>query len=311
MESAQSHPNKHWYGFALSLLTAFLWGVLPVFLKLCLETMNAPTITWYRFLVAGVFVLLVLYKRRSLPNIKALNVKTKWWVLFASLLLVANYVSNVQGLNYLAPETAQVLMQLAPFLLMLGGIVFFSERLTPLELLGAIFLLIGMSLFFNERIADLFSAFNEFTLGVVVIIFAAVTWAGYALMQKPLLKLLTAKQLTLCIYAIGVIVLLPFSQPSQLLDMQTIHWLALIFCCVNTIVGYGAFTEALSVWQASKVSAVITLAPIFTFLSMAIAVELLPRHFVSTDLNVWAYIGAGIVVVGSALTSLGKNNHKR
>nr|WP_268820470.1 DMT family transporter [Paraglaciecola sp. G1-23] len=295
----------------MSLFTAVLWGVLPIFLKLCLESMNSVTITWYRFLVAGIFVFLILYKRKALPKVEVMRGKAWVWLIVASLLLVANYVANVHGLEYLAPETAQVLMQLAPFLLMLGGIVFFTERFSPLEFLGAFALLLGMSLFFNERIEELFSSFNDFTLGVLIIIFAAVTWAGYALMQKPLLKVLSAKQLTLYIYVFGLLVLFPFSDPSQILDMQMIHIYALIFCCLNTILGYGAFTEALAVWQASKVSAVITLAPIFTFISMVIAVDVLPEHFVATDLNTWAYIGAGIVVVGSALTSLGRANHRR
>jgi drug/metabolite transporter (DMT)-like permease len=306
VNSLNINSQNHWYGFALSLLTAVLWGVLPVFLKLCLETMDAVTITWYRFLVAGLFVFLVLHKKRALPKLSLLDVKAKVCLVLVSLLLVLNYVANVKGLEYLNPETAQVLMQLAPFLLMAGGLVFFSERFSRLEFLGAVFLIAGLILFFNDRLHHLVSSFSEFTIGVLIIIFAAVTWAGYALMQKSLLKTLPAQQLTLIIYVFGVLVLSPFSDPKQIWNMQIIHWWALIFCCLNTIVGYGAFTEALSIWQASKVSAVITLAPLFTFISMAIAVELLPQHFVATELNLWAYIGAATVVLGSALTSLGK-----
>jgi drug/metabolite transporter (DMT)-like permease len=80
---------------------------------------------------------------------------------------------------------------------------------------------------------------------------------------------------------------------------------------LNTIVAYGAFTEALNIWQASKVGAVITLAPVFTFLSMHLAVSLMPEYFVASAFGVWAYVGAAAVVLGAAMTSLGKGQKSR
>ena len=298
--------TKHWYGFVLSLTTAVLWGILPVFLMLSLEKMDAVTITLYRFFVAGIFVFLLLFKSKSLPRLSDIGSIKGICLLIASLFLVINYVANVKGLEYLNPETAQIVMQTAPFMLMLGGVVFFKERLSLLEICGAVMLFCGLILFFNDRLTNLFLSLNQLTTGILIILFAATTWAAYALMQKPLLKVLTAKQLTLLIYIIGFCVLLPFSNVTQLMDMQRIHVLALLFCCANTVVAYGAFTEALNIWQAAKVSAVLAMAPIFTFLSMLIAVEWLPQYFTASYLDHWAYIGAAVVIIGSALTALGR-----
>jgi drug/metabolite transporter (DMT)-like permease len=306
MKTINIETTKHWYGFFLSLTTAVLWGILPVFLMLSLEVMDAITITLYRFLVAGIFVFLLLLKRKSLPRLSALGKNKGLWLLLASLCLVANYVANVKGLEYLNPETAQIVMQTAPFMLMIGGVVFYKERLNRLEICGVVMLFSGLILFFNDRLADLFLSLSQFTTGVLIILFAATTWAAYALMQKPLLKVLTAKQLTLLIYIIGFCVLLPFSDVYQLMNMQLVHVLALLFCCANTIVAYGAFTEALNIWQAAKVSAVLAMAPIFTFLSMSVAVSWLPQHFTPSYLDYWAYIGAAVVIIGSALTALGR-----
>lgn len=307
MKLTNIEGTRHWYGFFLALITALLWGVLPVFLTLCLEKMDAVTITVYRFFAAGIFVFLLLLKNKSLPRLPALGRNKGLWLLVASLFLVVNFVANVKGLEYLNPETAQIVMQTAPFMLMLGGVVFFKERLSRIEICGALMLLMGLMLFFNDRLADLFLSLSQFTTGVLIILFAATTWAIYALMQKPLLKILTAKQLTLLIYIIGVAVLLPFSTVSLLLNMQMIHVMALLFCCMNTIVAYGAFTEALNIWQASKVSAVLAMSPIFTFLSMLVAVRWLPEHFTASDLDPWAYFGALVVITGSALTALGRS----
>ena len=75
MKLINIEEKMHWYGFFLSLTTAILWGVLPVFLMLSLETMDAVTITLYRFFVAGIFVFLLLLKTQSLPRLSALGSK--------------------------------------------------------------------------------------------------------------------------------------------------------------------------------------------------------------------------------------------
>ena len=303
---SSSTSSIHWQGFGLSLLTAVLWGILPLFLKLCVEVIDPITITVVRFFTAGLFVYMVLLKTKAVPRLSGASTKTKYLVLVASLLLAVNYVANVQGLGYLTPETAQVVMQLAPLMLMLGGVVFYSEALNCVEILGACLLVFGLLLFFNTKLPDLWAATGSLTFGVLLIGFAAVTWAAYALVQKQILGVLSAKQLTLYIYITGVLVLLPFVTPLELDEIQGIHWFALAFCCFNTIVGYGAFTEALAIWQAAKVGAVISLAPVFTFLSMYLAVEWYPEYFSMSNINTAGYIGAGIVVLGSVMASLGK-----
>ena len=116
------------YGFFLALLTSVLWGVLPIFLKICLEIMDSVTITAYRFLVAGVFIFTVLVASKQLPAKALLDKRALGLIVLTTVMLVVNYTTNVISLSYLNPETVQVVMQLAPFLLMLGGVFIFKER---------------------------------------------------------------------------------------------------------------------------------------------------------------------------------------
>ncbi|AWL12147.1 putative transporter [Saliniradius amylolyticus] len=302
----QTTPVRHWYGFGLSLLTAALWGMLPVFLKLTLEVMDAVTVVWYRFTVSALFVLALLIRRNALPPLRGISRSSNGLLLLAALGLIGNYILYLHGVDLLEPETAQVLIQLAPFLLMCGGIILYKERFNWLESLGAVVLLAGLLLFFNDRLALLLTSMSEYTLGVLSIIAAAITWAVYALSQKQLLKSLTARQLTAVFYSCGGLFLLPFAVPMLILEMDVLQLSALAFACANTIVGYGAFTQAMHVWHASKVSAVIALAPLFTFISMELAVVIWPSRFTPSELDIWAYIGAGMVMVGSMAAALGR-----
>ena len=167
-----------------------------------------------------------------------------------------------------------------------------------------------MLLFFNERLETLSHSTTESPIGLFIIIFAATTWAIYALAQKPLFAFLNAKQLTLFMYTLGFLLLVPLTDFGALLTLTPIHIGALLFCCLNTIIAYGAFTEAMEVWSASKVSAVIATAPIFTYLSMVVAIQIDPTRFVHSDMDEWAYVGACLVISGSIICSLGKKQPK-
>ncbi|MDP2713298.1 DMT family transporter [Rheinheimera sp.] len=297
--------GKSLAGMLLALTTAVLWGILPIALKILLDVITANTITAIRFLAAAVMVGVWLGLRGKLPALTVLfRGKVAWLMLIAVAGLLSNYIMYLSGLNYLSAETGQVVIQLAPFLMMLGGVVIFKERLLLWQKIGAVTLVAGLLLFFNERLLLLVLQAGSETLGVLLVIAAAVTWAAYALAQKQLLVHYSSKQVMYLLYVAGSIAFLPLSDFSPLQSMSQLHWALLIFCCLNTVVAYGAFAEALHHWEASKVSAVLAVTPLFTILFANVIGWLLPGFLVPQQLNLWSWLGAIFVVLGSALTAL-------
>ena len=57
-------------------------------------------------------------------------------LIVATLGLAANYIGFLLGLDHTSPANAQVLIQLGPLLLALGGLVVFRERFAPAQWLG-------------------------------------------------------------------------------------------------------------------------------------------------------------------------------
>jgi len=294
----------------LSLLTALLWGTLPVAFVLLIGKMDTITITWYRFMVAAVLVFAILWRQGKLPAVQRMDTRTNVLIVLAASALAGNFLLYLSSLSYLNPESAQVLIQLAPFILMFGSIFFYGEKFGTLEWLGVVLLLTGFCLFFNDRLAQIFTSLNDYSIGILLMVLASLSWGIYGLLQKTLLKKMDSVQLTSLMYLGGVIWLLPFIKPASIFDLNTIQFSALVFCSANLILAYGAFTEALQVWDAARVSAVITLAPLFTIANMAIVVKYWPDLFADSDLNWMAYLGAIIVVVGSMLAALGHNLNK-
>lgn len=292
------------FGFSLALTTAVLWGMLPIALKIVLTSLTANTITWVRFLVAALFITAVLYRQNALPSFRFANHTIRKLMAIAVVGLLLNYILYLMGLDRLSAETAQVVIQLAPFLMMLGGVIIFRERLLLWQKIGALLLVVGLLLFFNSRLVTLLSQFGNDSLGVLLVIIAAITWAAYALAQKQLLLHYSSQQIMWFIYLAGAVSFLPLSDVAPIAELTALHWAMLGFCCVNTIVAYGAFAEALEHWEASKVSAVLAITPLLTILFANLVHWLWPSTPTPEQLNHWSLLGACLVVLGSAVTAL-------
>ena len=84
------------YGFMLALVTAVLWGMLPIALKHLLVDLTANTITWIRFLVAALFVSVVLWQQKALPTVRGLSRKASILLTIAIGGLMAESVQTIE-----------------------------------------------------------------------------------------------------------------------------------------------------------------------------------------------------------------------
>lgn len=281
-----------------------MWGVLPIALTGVMATLDPITTTFFRFSLAAVLLTPYLILRRRLPNRrKLLSPKQLVMLLAAGLLLTSNYALYILGLEKTTPEAAQVMIQLAPMLLLLAGLWIFKEQFSKAQWLGFATFVSGLLLFFNHHLAELFISFNDYGVGLLMIIVAAVCWTGYAVIQKFLLMEFNSEETMLVFYWIGALAFLPFTDFTPLPELSSLQWGLLAFCGLNTLIAYGSFAEALVHMEASRVSAVIALTPLLT---VAI-VQLIPMQgIVAESLQAISLIGALMVVCGSITTAVAK-----
>lgn len=297
---------------ALALLAAISWGVLPIFLSPLFKVMDPLTITFYRFSIASVLLFLWLLYRRNLTQTAPLkNKKTLLHILIAGFMLSLNYAGYVIALEMMSPAGAQVLIQLAPVLLMLSGVFIFHEAFSRAQWLGFLTFMIGLTVFFWKRIAEIGSSTDQYALGMLVMVFAAISWAVYASLQKQLLTQLSSVQLIFLINTMGALLFLMISEPILIFELNRIQVLLLLACGLNTLIAYGSFSEALEHWEASKISALFTIVPILTIVFVEV-VNLLPHiNIESEPISASLVIGALLVVIGAAFTSLGQQSLKK
>ncbi len=291
-------------GLVLSLLTTFLWGILPIVLEIVLKQMDVFTITWYRFLGAGLFLGLFLTVRKGLPCLQGQPPVVFALLLIVTLGLGCNYVLYLLGLSRVAAGAAQVLIQLAPAMVMLGALIFFKERFGKGQWFGFFMLSAGMLIFFHNKLGEIFMRFGDFSLGVMLVVFSAIAWAVYALAQKQLLIVMSSAAILLFVYIDNMLVLFPFAHPQLILKLDIFHLSLLAFCAINTIIAYGTFSEALVHWEASRVSAVLALTPIITLIVLRFGSYFCPHLVNYEKLTFFAVVGAVLVVIGSMTIAL-------
>jgi drug/metabolite transporter (DMT)-like permease len=294
-------------GLGLSLITVILWGLVPITLAIVLKKLDVYTINWFRFVTAFILLGCYLVKQKNLPKLSQLKTVPIYLFAIAILGLMGNYIFFVMGLKATSPSHAEVLIQLAGVFLSMGGLLIFKERYTRYQWIGVGILVTGFIGFFSEQLKVLATDSERYINGSLMLIVAGITWAIYALIQKQLLTRLDSTHIMWVIYGACGLLFWTVAKPQTLLQLNAIEWSALIFCGLNTVVAYGAFAESLQHWEASRVSAILALAPIFTIVSMSLMAWLAPGLVTPEHLTALGLVGAILVVTGSMSISLGKS----
>lgn len=233
-------------GILLALTTAVCWGALPIAMKQVLEVMEPPTVVFYRFLMASVGLGAILAVKKKLPPLRIFR-KARWLVLLAIATggLFGNFILFSSSLQYLSPTASQVIGQLSPVGMMIASVFILKEKMRGTQVIGAIMLLSGLVLFFNTSLIEIFTRLTDYTWGVIFGVGAAMVWVSYGVAQKVLLRRLASPQILFLLYTLCTIALLPLAKPGVITQLSDWQLACLIFCGLNTLVGYGALAEAM------------------------------------------------------------------
>ena len=297
------------FGLALAATATLLWGILPVALVVMLQSMDAYTLTWYRVTGGALVLAIYLAYARKLPRLSGLNGKGLAMLFFVGCALCGNYLFYLLGLNYISPSASQVVIQVAPLLLLLGGLVFYREDFAPQQWLGVGVFVIGMLLFFHPKLGEILKGSNT-TAGIFWVMTGASCWSCYALVQKQLLKRFSSIQIMFCINVTCAVLVISFANIDTVVGLDGFQLLLLGFCTLNSLLAYGSFAEALEHWEVTRVSTVLALSPIITILIMYFGSKLFPAYLAAENLDSLSILGAGLVVSGSLIASLWKVNKR-
>jgi len=297
--------NNNRLGVLYACTTAIFWGFLAILLKVAVKRVDPITIVWFRFLFA--FIILFIWELYRNPKDLKIFIKTPRILIYAAIALTLNYIGYMLGIKYTTPSNGQIFAQAGPLLFTIGGILIFKEHLKKGQIIGFIIAIAGFTLFYSQQIQIVH--LENYNLGIILVLAAALSWSIYALFQKKLVQKNSPNSLNLFLYAFPAIVLLPFIDVSPFADLNIWWWLLMLLLGLNTLVAYGCLAQAIKYTEANKVSIILLLNPIITFLLMGILTILDVSWIEGEHFTSLTIAGALIVLSGAGMVIY--NNKQR
>lgn len=287
-------------GILLAATTAVLWGILAIALKVALNYFDSYTIVWFRFFVAAM-VLIGYYAIKNPTLLKVYSQPPKM-MLAGAVLLAGNYIGYMQGINYAGPAATQIIIQTGPVMLGIIGFAIFRETLNLSRAIGFAVATIGFCVFYYNQITELGGQKEAITKGVFWTLGAAASWAGYAFFNKKLVQKYHPQQINLIIFGLPVLLFLPTVNFELFtLTYEWWVWVLMVALGLNTVVAYGTLSAAFKYTEANKISIVIIMNPIITFVVLEVLLLLNSNWFPINKVSPFAYVGAALVIGGTIL----------
>ncbi len=290
-------------GVLLAGVTTVLWGVLPIFLEIALNELSPGTIAWFRFLFSFLLLFALLALNGSAPT-RILS-RPPLLGLLAGAALSANYFGVTEAIRLSSPSNVAILIQLAPVMLVIVGVVFFKERLAALQALGFAVAAAGFVLFYRDQrggVVDL----GAYSTAWWYILMATTVWVLYISCQKILSRSFGAQSLNLLVYGTASIALLPLVRWAEFAPLSAAGWGVLLFLGLNTLLAYGALAEAVKHIPLTVISPLITLNPLITLAGMWVLPRFVPDRLAVEAIGPLGYAGAVVAVAGVALVVMKK-----
>lgn len=281
-------------GLTYTAITALLWGILPILMKIALQEFSGGSIVWFRFTFAfGVLFLFLKFQKKQPESI---IYSPPGFGILAGIFLAGNYYYFLKGVETSSPSNAGILIQIAPVLLVILGVVLFKERFHWKQGIGLGVAVVGFVLFYRDQSRQWGS--EAYTETSVYMVAAAVLWTGYMVFQKRLSPAHKAQHLNLLVYGIGALVLIPAVIWADFNNPHFGSWMLMVFLGVNTLLAYGCLAEAVNYIPLWLISVVITLNPFITLTFMYILSTVAPGWVAPEIIGLWGYIGACTAVCG-------------
>jgi len=299
------HQKNRARGLVLATITSVLWGTVPIAGKVALPGMNASTLSVLRLLLASLFLAFVIGKRNG-RGFRSVWTRPPPLLFAAAIGLACNYAFYMLGLERAGAATTQVLIQLAPLFLLLLGVFWLKERPQLRQIAGACVALAGLFVvsWASGRIDNVLA--GQKAIGIGCVVFSALSWGVYAAMHKRLGEKHASGTTMMWIFLMSSALLAPTMALESARHPDGIQMAAIAYLCVNTIVAYWCFAEALRHVDATVVAVITTLGPLVTLLLLALNNQIGFARIGYEELTTGKLVGAALVLGGVLLAITGR-----
>lgn len=292
-----------WLGLALAVGGSAFFATKGIVIKLALlEGVDSiTTLTWRMIIAVPIFLTVGLlgYRRKNAARPvgapPVLDRRTLLLTLGVGALgyYVSSYL-DFQALEYISAQFDRLILLTSPFFVVLFGVIFFRRRVTA-PMLGAMLMsYLGILLIFWR---DFSFEGQDVALGATLVLIAAITYAGYQILAKPLIDRLGAQLFTsIAMSGAGPLVILHFFLTHPVSDLAVSGdglLLMLAIGTVSTVLPAYCISGAIGLIGPERTAVIGNVSPVVT---ITLAVGILGEAFTA-----WHAAGTALVLLGVLL----------
>jgi drug/metabolite transporter (DMT)-like permease len=201
--SSVRRGSRPWLPLGAAIIAVCLWASAFVAIRIVSDSLSPGGLAFGRLMIGSVVLGGILYFQPS----RQLSRNDMWLLGLAGLLWFGVYnVALNEAERHVDAGTAAMLVNVGPIMVIALAAAFLDERITRLLLLG------GAISFTGVILIGMTTTTGETSLkGVFLSLVAALGYAGGLVAQKPVLKRVSALQVTWFCCVVGAVSCLPFA----------------------------------------------------------------------------------------------------
>lgn len=290
-------------GLTLALLGAALFATKGIIVKLALAegVDDVTTLTWRMIVAVPIFLTVGLlgYRRklraRAADAPPVLDPTSVLQALGVGVIgyYVASYL-DFAALTYISAQFDRLILLTYPFFVVLFGAIFFKRRLTPGMVAALLVSYAGIAMIFWR---DFAIEGDHVLLGAAMVFVAAIAYAVYQLLAKPLIDRMGAQLFTsIAMSGAGPVVVLHFFLTHPVTDLVVSGHALLLMLAIGviaTVLPAYCISGAIGLVGPERTAVVGNVSPVVT---VVLAVGILGEAFTP-----YHAVGTAMVLLGVAL----------
>lgn len=290
-------PAALWVGYLSGGLGAAFFATKGIVIKLAIiEQVDVVTTLTWRMIIAVPFFIIIgtMGYRDRRANNPEFSVSSGTIVRAALIGMIGYYVASYldfAGLVYISAQFDRLILLTYPFFVVLFSMLAFGRRVSIPMIAALLISYAGLALIFAR---DLALEGSNVTLGALLVLGAAISFALYQLLAKPVIDQIGARLFTsIAMTGAGVAVIIHFALTHQVSDLVVspkAMWLMLAIGTVSTVLPAYLISAAIGRIGPVPTSVMGNVSPLVT---IVLAVTILGEAF-----SVWHALGAALVLLG-------------
>jgi len=279
-----TEQNKY-QGYSIMILAVFTWSFSEVIVKLLNNAVGPISLSFFRFSIGGIFLLLILTIKRDFKGL-FLIIKNNLGLFLISSCFAFGF-SNViyfLGITFTQANIAATIYTTYPIWITIYSIFLLNEKDNlKYKFVGISIGIVGISILMTHfNFSGFFSL--EYLLGNFLVLIGSIVWSLYSVLGKKIQQseqdisncALKYSMLSSFFACLTISVILPFSpEVKTFFNYSGYEWFWIIFLgIISTGLGIWLLFEGINRMEVSKAMSLAFLKPIFaTILSFFILSE--------------------------------------